>query len=68
MRPALLVTNEYVLEARLDALHRVVDLDDGASGVAEDGVHALGVERMNEYLGAGHCGRRRGGSVSGRVN
>jgi hypothetical protein len=56
---ALLVPDEDVVVRRLDALHRVVDLDDGPARMAEDAVHAFFLKGTDENFGAFQNGRVR---------
>ena len=53
VRGALLVAGEHVADL-LGVVERVVDLDGLAAGVAEDGVHALGLEAGDDGLSPGH--------------
>ena len=53
VRGALLVAGEDVMDL-LGVVERVVDLDGLAAGVAEDGVHALGLEAGDDGLRPGH--------------
>ena len=62
VRAALLMAYKNVLKARLEAGDFVVDVDDGAAGMPEDDLDALGLQRPYEDFGAGHgfggCGHR----------
>ena len=54
---ALLVADQDVPQRATD--QRVVDRHDRAAGVAEDEVHALVLERLDEQAGAGRGDARR---------
>ena len=53
VRGALLVASEHVMDL-LGVIEGVVDLDGLASGIAEDGVHALGLKAGDDGLRPGH--------------
>ena len=46
------VSNEHVLELRIDPGHLIVDGDDGTTRVTEHDFDALGFQRPNEDLGS----------------
>ena len=54
MGSALLMGRENVPELSLIVVQLIVNIQDGAAGIAEDGIHLLLQQALDEYLCAGH--------------
>jgi hypothetical protein len=54
MDGALFVPRQDVPQPRAHLFELVIDVQDGAAGITEDGVHALVDQRFQKYSGAAH--------------